>query len=42
MDILEKRIEGEIERRLIEERKLKDKITDLERRLQNWRRKIEN
>ena len=34
MDILEKRIEGEIEGRLIEERKLRDKITDFKRRMQ--------
>ena len=34
MDILEKRIEGEIERRIIEERKVKDKITDMERKIQ--------
>ena len=34
MEILEKRIEGEIERRIIEERKLRDKITDLERNIQ--------
>ena len=32
MDILERRLEGKIERRLVEERKVKEKIIDLEKK----------
>ena len=34
VEMLEKRIEGEIERRVVEERKVKEKITKLERKTQ--------
>ena len=36
---LRKRIEGEIERRIIDERKLRDKITDMERKIQELEEK---